>query len=139
MTIFKTPAAVPEHKRPDIEDPQEESTFIDLSDDDVAEVAPLLKIKFKKVLKMVLWDKMTQELSEAEQRSKESAGNRVNQAIKQAKDYQRRELQALQYAKQCRKKTNNCLLKYSWESQQTAQNNLKNFLRITVKMNLKAG
>ena len=28
-------AAVPEHKRPDIEDPQEESTFIDLSDDDV--------------------------------------------------------------------------------------------------------
>ena len=32
-------AAVPEHKRPDIEDPQEESTFIDLSDDDVAEIS----------------------------------------------------------------------------------------------------
>ena len=34
-------AAVPVHKQPDIEEPQDESTFIDLTDEDVGEVAPI--------------------------------------------------------------------------------------------------
>jgi len=39
-----------------------------------------------------------EELSEVEVKAR-TAQNRINQAVKQAKEYQRRELQALQYAK----------------------------------------
>ena len=117
-------AAVPEHKRPDIEDPQEESTFIDLSDDDVAEVAPVTEDQVQESFEDGSLGQDDTELSEVEQEAKK-AQNRVNQAIKQAKDYQRRELQALQYAKQLQEENKQLSSQIQLESQQTAQNNLE--------------
>tara|TARA_Y100000991_G_scaffold87241_1_gene65712 strand:- start:2498 stop:3595 length:1098 start_codon:yes stop_codon:yes gene_type:complete len=117
-------AAVPEHKRPDIEDPQEESTFIDLSDDDVAEVSPVTEDQVQENFEDGSLGQDDADLSEVEKEAKK-AQNRVNQAIKQAKDYQRRELQALQYAKQLQEDNKRLSSQIQLESQQTAQNNLE--------------
>ena len=43
-------AAVPVHKQPDIEEPQDESTFIDLTDEDIGEVAPITEDEVKDLL-----------------------------------------------------------------------------------------
>ncbi len=116
-------AAVPEHKRPDIEDPQEESTFIDLSDDDVAEISPVTEDQVQENFEDGSLGQDDAELSEVEKEAKK-AQNRVNQAIKQAKDYQRRELQALEYAKQLQEDNKRLSSQIQLESQQTAQSNL---------------
>lgn len=116
-------AAVPEHKRPDIEDPQEESTFIDLSDDDVAEISPVTEDQVQENFEDGSLGQDDAELSEVEKEAKK-AQNRVNQAIKQAKDYQRRELQALEYAKQLQEENKKLSSQIQLESQQTAQSNL---------------
>ena len=117
-------AAVPEHKRPDIEDPQEESTFIDLSDDDVAEVSPVTEDQVQENFEDGSLGQDDADLSEVEKEAKK-AQNRVNQAIKQAKDYQRRELQALQYAKQLQEENKKLSSQIQLEGQQTAQNSLE--------------
>jgi len=117
-------AAVPEHKRPDIEDPQEESTFIDLSDDDVAEISPVTEDQVQENFEDGSLGQDDADLSEVEKEAKK-AQNRVNQAIKQAKDYQRRELQALEYAKQLQEENKKLSSQIQLESQQTAQNNLE--------------
>ena len=116
-------AAVPEHKRPDIEDPQEESTFIDLSDDDVAAVSPVTEDQVQESFEDGSLGQDDADLSEVEKEAKK-AQNRVNQAIKQAKDYQRRELQALEYAKQLQEDNKRLSSQIQLESQQTAQSNL---------------
>lgn len=116
-------AAVPEHKRPDIEDPQEESTFIDLSDDDVAEISPVTEDQVQENFEDGSLGQDDADLSEVEKEAKK-AQNRVNQAIKQAKDYQRRELQALEYAKQLQEDNKRLSSQIQLESQQTAQSNL---------------
>ena len=85
-------AAVPVHKQPDIDDPQEESTFIDLSEED--EISPVTEDQVQETFEDGSLGQDDAELSEVEKEAKK-AQNRVNQAIKQAKDYQRRELQAL--------------------------------------------
>jgi len=92
-------AAVPVHKQLEVEDPQDESTFIELTDEDVGEVASINEDAVKEEFEEGLLGQDDEELSEMEREMKK-AGNKVNQAIKQAKDWQRRELQALQYAKQ---------------------------------------
>ena len=98
-------AAVPEHKQAEyevlhgVEDPQDESTFIELTDEDVDEVSPITSDEVKEDFEEGLLGQDDEELSEMEREMKK-AGNKVNQAIKQAKNWQRRELQALQYAKQ---------------------------------------
>jgi hypothetical protein len=116
-------AAVPEHKRSDIEDPQEESTFIDLTDEDVSEVAPITEDEVKENFEDGSLGQDDGELSEVEQEAKK-AQNRVNQAIKQAKDFQRREIQALQYAKQLQEENKKLSSQIQLEGQKTAQDNL---------------
>jgi hypothetical protein len=78
-------AAVPVHKQPDIEDPQDESTFIELTDEDVGEVAPITEDEVKENFEDGALGQDDGELSEVEKEAKK-AQNRVNQAIKQAKE-----------------------------------------------------
>jgi hypothetical protein len=115
-------AAVPVHKRPDIDDPQEESTFIDLSEED--EISPVTEDQVQETFEDGSLGQDDAELSEVEKEAKK-AQNRVNQAIKQAKDYQRRELQALQYAKQLQEENKKLSSQIQLEGQQTAQSNLE--------------
>ena len=115
-------AAVPVHKQPDIDDPQEESTFIDLSEED--EISPVTEDQVQETFEDGSLGQDDAELSEVEKEAKK-AQNRVNQAIKQAKDYQRRELQALQYAKQLQEENKKLSSQIQLEGQQTAQSNLE--------------
>ncbi len=115
-------AAVPVHKQPDIDDPQEESTFIDLSEED--EISPVTEDQVQENFEDGSLGQDDAELSEVEKEAKK-AQNRVNQAIKQAKDYQRRELQALQYAKQLQEENKKLSSQIQLEGQQTAQSNLE--------------
>ena len=81
-------AAIPEGRRAAVEEPQEESTFIDLTDEDVGEVAPISNDKVREDFDEGALGNDDQELSEAEKEAKKAQG-RINQAVKQAKDWQR--------------------------------------------------
>ena len=91
-------AAVPEHEKV-VEEVQEESTFIDLDEDDIKDVTPITNDQVIEDFDEGAIGKDDSELSEAEKETKKAQG-RINQAVKQAKEFQRREIQALQYAKQ---------------------------------------
>jgi len=118
-------AAVPENKRTSAaDDPQEESTFIDLTDEDIGEVSPITKDKVKEDFDEGALGGDDQELSEAEKEAKKAQG-RINQAVKQAKDWQRRELQALQYAKQLQEDNKKLSSQVQLTNQTTADENLK--------------
>lgn len=116
-------AAVPVHKQPDIEDPQDESTFIELTDEDVGEVAPITEDEVKENFEDGALGQDDGELSEVEKEAKK-AQNRVNQAIKQAKDFQRREIQALQYAKQLQEENKKLSSQIQLREETTAKENL---------------
>jgi len=118
-------AAVPENKRTSAaDDPQEESTFIDLTDEDVGEVAPITDDEVHEDFEDGSLGQDDNELSEVEQEAKK-AQNRVNQAVKQAKDWQRRELQALQYAKQLQEDNKKLSSQIQLTNQTTADETLK--------------
>ena len=117
-------AAIPEGRRAAVEEPQEESTFIDLTDEDVGEVAPISNDKVREDFGEGALGNDDQELSEAEKEAKKAQG-RINQAVKQAKDWQRRELQALQYAKQLQEENKKLSSQMQLTSQTTADENLK--------------
>jgi hypothetical protein len=118
-------AAVPENKRTSAaDDPQEESTFIDLTDEDVGEVAPITEDEVKEDFDEGALGGDDQELSEAEKEAKKAQG-RINQAVKQAKDWQRRELQALQYAKQLQEDNKKLSSQIQLTNQTTADETLK--------------
>jgi|TARA_B110000858_G_scaffold188436_1_gene233957 hypothetical protein len=117
-------AAIPEGRRAAVEEPQEESTFIDLTDEDVGEVAPISNDKVREDFDEGALGNDDQELSEAEKEAKKAQG-RINQAVKQAKDWQRRELQALQYAKQLQEENKKLSSQMQLTSQTTADENLK--------------
>ena len=91
-------AALPEPRRVE-EETQEESTFIDLSEEDVESVSPITDDEVKEDFEDSSPEPEGEEISETEKRAR-NAQNRINQAVAQAKEYQRRELQALQYAKE---------------------------------------
>ena len=91
-------AALPETKRVE-EETQEESTFIDLSEEDVESVSPITDDEVKEDFEDSSPEPEGEEISETEKRAR-GAQKRINQAVAQAKEYQRRELQALQYAKE---------------------------------------
>ena len=122
-------AAVPEHKQAEYqvlhgtEDPQDESTFIELTDEDVGEVASINEDEVKVEFEEGLLGQDDEELSEIEREMKK-AGNRVNQAVKQAKDWQRRELQALQYAKQLQEDNKRLSSQLQLREETTAKENL---------------
>ena len=89
-------AALPESRRVE-EETSEEVAIIDLDEDDVKDIEPITE----DVVKEEFEPKPSideEELSETEKRAR-NAQDRINKAVGQAKEYQRRELQALQYAK----------------------------------------
>ena len=116
-------AAVPEKDRRTSEVPQEESTFIELSDEDVAAVSPITADKVREDFDKAPIVEDEEELTEVEKKSRTAQG-RINQAVKQAKDYQRRELQALQYVKQLQEENTKLSSQMQLNSHTTANENL---------------
>ena len=122
-------AAIPEHKQEEYqvlhgtEEPQDESTFIELTDEDVGKVEPINEDEVKAEFEEGLLGQDDEELSEMEREMKK-AGNRVNQAVKQAKDWQRREIQALQYAKQLQEDNKRLSSQLQLREETTAKENL---------------
>ena len=99
-------AALPENRRVE-EDVSEESTYVELSEEEAQDIAPVtddsIQEDFQPSQEV---QAAADELSEADKNTR-LAQNRINQAVKQAKDFQRRELQALQYAKQLMEQNQN--------------------------------
>ena len=100
-------AALPEGRRAN-EEVLEESTFIELEGKDLEGLPPIEEEKVTEDFKTSKHVEKEAEgiENEAEKRTK-LAQNRIDKAVKQAKNYQRRELQALQYAKQIAEENNN--------------------------------
>ena len=100
-------AALPEGRRAN-EEVLEESTFIELEGKDLEGLPPIEEEKVTEDFKTSKHVEKEAEgiENEAEKRAK-LAQNRIDKAVKQAKNYQRRELQALQYAKQIAEENNN--------------------------------
>jgi len=116
-------AAIPEHKREVIEDVQEESTFIDLDEEDIKDVEPITDDKVKDDFEEGALGEDDAELSEVEKEAKKAQG-RINQAVKQAKEFQRKELQALQFAKQLQEENKKLSSQIQLSTQNTANENL---------------
>ena len=92
-------AALPENKRVD-EDISEEATFVELDEADVKELGPVTDEEVKEDFEPhEVVEERVKDSSEVEKRAA-LAQNRIDQAVKQSKEYARRELQALQYAKE---------------------------------------
>ena len=92
-------AALPENKRVD-EDISEEVTFVELDETDVKELGPVTAEEVKEDFEPhEMVEERVKDSSEVEKRAA-LAQNRIDQAVKQSKEYARRELQALQYAKE---------------------------------------
>ena len=92
-------AALPENKRVD-EDISEEATFVELDETDVKELGPVTAEEVKEDFEPhEMVEERVKDSSEVEKRAA-LAQNRIDQAVKQSKEYARRELQALQYAKE---------------------------------------
>ena len=115
-------AALPESRRVE-EETSEEVAIIDLDEDDVKDIEPITE----DVVKEEFEPKPgidEEELSETEKRARK-AQDRINKAVGQAKEYQRRELQALQYAKELQEK-NQTLSNQLLQSQtQSTEQNMK--------------
>jgi len=92
-------AALPQNKRVD-EDISEEVTFVELDEADVKELSPVTDEEVKEDFEPhEVVEERVKDSSEVEKRAA-LAQNRIDQAVKQSKEYARRELQALQYAKE---------------------------------------
>jgi len=92
-------AALPKNKRVD-EDISEEATFIELDEADVKELSPVTEEEVKEDFEPhEMVEERVKDSGEVEKRAA-LAQNRIDQAVKQSKEYARRELQALQYAKE---------------------------------------
>mgnify|MGYP003625381993 FL=1 len=115
-------AKLPEERRVE-EDTSEESTFIELSDDDINSIDPITDdvVKEEFAYKPAPED---EDLNEAERRTT-SAKQRISKSVGQAKEYQRRELQALQYAKQLLEKNQELENKLTHSQSTAAEENLK--------------
>ena len=93
-------AALPKDRRTE-EAVSEESTFIELEGKDLEGLPPIKEESVEEDFEPSdhIKKEAKKESGEPEQRAK-LAQNRIDKAVRQAKDFQRRELQALQYAKQ---------------------------------------
>ena len=92
-------AALPENKRVD-EEISEEATFVELDEADVKELSPVTEEEVKEDFEPhEMVEERVKDSGEVEKRAA-LAQNRIDQAVKQSKEYARRELQALQYAKE---------------------------------------
>jgi len=115
-------AALPEHKRVQ-EEVQEESTFIEFSEEEAESIEPVTEDSVREEFDSPDTD-AEPELTEAERRAR-SAQERINKAVGQAKDYQRRELQALQYAKQLQEQNESLMSQMKHAQTAGAEQNLK--------------
>ena len=113
-------AALPEQRRVE-EDTSEESTFIELSEEDVNSIDPITDDVVQEDFESKHVD---EELNEVERKSK-TAQDRINKSVAQAKEYQRRELQALQYAKTLLEKNQELEGKLNTTQSAAAEENLK--------------
>ncbi len=115
-------AALPEHKRVE-EDVQEEPTYIEFSEEEAEAIAPVTEDSVREEFESPDTD-AEPELTEAERRAR-SAQERINKAVGQAKDFQRRELQALQYAKELQEQNDRLAAQLQTTQTSTAEQNLK--------------
>jgi hypothetical protein len=115
-------AALPEQRRVE-EDTSEESTFIELSEEDVNSIDPITDDVVQEDFESKPLPN-EEELNEVERKSK-TAQDRINKSVAQAKEYQRRELQALQYAKTLLEKNQELEGKLNTTQSAAAEENLK--------------
>jgi len=116
-------AALPESRRVE-EETQEESTFIDLSEEDVQSASPITDDQVKEDFEDTTPEAAGEEVSETEKRTR-GAQKRINKAVAQAKEYQRRELQALQYAKELQEKNQSLSGQLLHSQTQSTEENMK--------------
>lgn len=115
-------AAVPKkYRHSQSDEPQDESTYVELSEDEVEEISPITDDVVNDFEEN---DSEEAEESEAE-RTTRSAQDRINKAVKQAREYQRRELQAIQYAKQLQDENKKLSGQYRETSVNSAAQNLQ--------------
>ena len=115
-------AALPEQRRVE-EDTSEESTFIELSEEDVNSIDPITDDVVQEDFESKPLPN-EEELNEVERRNK-TAQDRINKSVAQAKEFQRRELQALQYAKTLLEKNQELEGKLNTTQSAAAEENLK--------------
>ena len=115
-------AALPEQRRVE-EDTSEESTFIELSEEDVNSIDPITDDVVQEDFESKPLPN-EEELNEVERRNK-TAQDRINKSVAQAKEFQRRELQALQYAKTLLEKNQELEGKLNTTQSVAAEENLK--------------
>jgi hypothetical protein len=116
-------AAIPANLRSSDDEVQDESTFVELSDEELEEISPVTDDEVTE--DFLANEEDYEEETEAERRAR-TAQERINQAVRQAKEFQRRELQAVQYAKQLQEENK----KLSAQSRQTSVNSAAQNLQI---------
>jgi len=115
-------AALPQGKRVE-DDVQEESTFVEFSDEEMDSIAPVTEDSVKEEFDSPRANE-NKDINEAEKKTR-STQERINQAVRQAKEYQRRELQALQYAKDLKEQNSNLSNQLQNTQASGAEQNLK--------------
>ena len=115
-------ASLPENRRVE-EETSEEVAVIDLDEEDVQEIEPITEDVVKEDFDAKPIDE-EEEISEAERRTRTSQ-DRINKAVAQAKEFQRRELQALQYVKELQEQNKNLSGQLLSSQQSSSQENMR--------------
>ena len=115
-------ASLPENRRVE-EETSEEVAVIDLDEEDVQEIEPITEDVVKEDFDAKPIDE-DEEISEAERRTRTSQ-DRINKAVAQAKEFQRRELQALQYVKELQEQNKNLSGQLLSSQQSSSQENMR--------------
>jgi hypothetical protein len=99
-------AALPKDRRTE-ENVSEESTFVELEGKDLDGLPPIKEEKVQEKFEPTdSAKKKVKDIDDEADKYANLAQNRIAQAVRQAKDFQRRELQALQYAKELTEENN---------------------------------
>jgi len=114
-------AALPEHKRVE-EEVQDESTYIDLSEEEVEDISPVTEDEIEEDFEINEEDYAAE--SEADKKVR-SAQDRINKAVRQAKEHHRRELQAVQYARQVQEENKKLSTQFRENNINSAAQNLQ--------------
>ena len=115
-------ASLPENRRVE-EETSEEVAVIDLDEEDVQEIEPITEDVVKEDFDAKPIDE-EEEISEAERRTRTSQ-DRINKAVAQAKEFQRRELQALQYVKELQEQNKELSGQLLSSQQSSSQENMR--------------
>ena len=115
-------ASLPENRRVE-EETSEEVAVIDLDEEDVQEIEPITEDVVKEDFDAKPIDE-DEEISEAERRTRTSQ-DRINKAVAQAKEFQRRELQALQYVKELQEQNKELSGQLLSSQQSSSQENMR--------------